>query len=132
MDGVFLDTHALIWYLSSPEFLSTRELHVIDSNVKAGNKLYISSITIVEIIYLVEKNRIPQEAYDNLMQAVHDPSTELYILPIDEQVAAEITNISRESVPDMPDRLIAATAKYYDLTLLTRDQKIRDSGVKVI
>lgn len=55
MYGVFIDTHALIWYLSHPEFLSSQELEAIESVIQNGQKLCISSITIVEIIYLVEK-----------------------------------------------------------------------------
>lgn len=78
------------------------------------------------------KKKIPQEAYERLMQAVHDPSTDIYVLPIDQHVAAELRNISRDTIPDMPDRLIVATAQYYGITLVTHDQKIRDSGIQVI
>ena len=132
MHGVFLDTHALIWYLSRPELLSSKELETIESAIQNGQKLCTSSITIVEIIYLVEKHKIPQEAYERLMQAVQDPSTDIYVLPIDQHVAAELRNISRDKIPDMPDRLIAATAQYYGMALITHDQKIRDSGIQVI
>lgn len=132
MDGVFLDTHVLIWYLSSPDSLTPKEMHAIDSAVQKGNCLYISSITIVEIIYLVEKGKIPEEALEMLLQATKDTFSELRILPIDLHVATELRNVPREKVPDMPDRLIAASAQCYNMPLITRDQKIRNAGLQII
>lgn len=132
MDGVLLDTHALIWYLSRPELLFSQELDAIETALQRDQILCISSITIVEIIYLVEKNKIPQEAYEKLMHAVHDPITNLYVLPVDQHVASELKNISRDKIPDMPDRLIVATAQYFGMSLITHDHKIRVSGMKII
>lgn len=132
MRGVFLDTHVLIWYLSRPDSLTSKELHAIDSAVQRGCALYISSITIVELIYLAEKEKIPEEALEMLLQAVKDPLSELRVLPIDQNVAAELRNIPREKVPDMPDRLIAASAQHYNIPLMTRDTKIRNAGLNLI
>jgi PIN domain nuclease of toxin-antitoxin system len=40
--------------------------------------------------------------------------------------------VPRATVPDMPDRIIAATALYLDLLLISRDGKIRLSSVATI
>ena len=38
----------------------------------------------------------------------------------------------RDVVPDMPDRIIAATAVHLGLPLITRDERIRSAGIKTI
>ena len=42
------------------------------------------------------------------------------------------TKDNRAQVPDMPDRIIAATALSLGLPLVTRDGRIRDSGIRTI
>lgn len=48
------------------------------------------------------------------------------------EIVAALATISRDSVPDMPDRIIAATAKDLGLPLISRDSKITASGINVI
>jgi len=43
-----------------------------------------------------------------------------------------LARIPRDSIPDMPDRIIAATAKHLGLSLISRDSKITASGINVI
>jgi PIN domain nuclease of toxin-antitoxin system len=62
MTDIYLDTHALIWLLSEPEKLSSNAAAAIEAAGQTQSKMYISAITIVEIVYLVEKSRIPPEA----------------------------------------------------------------------
>ncbi|MDY7076564.1 MAG: hypothetical protein SXV54_06520 [Chloroflexota bacterium] len=40
--------------------------------------------------------------------------------------------VPREQVPDLPDRVIAATALYLGVPLISRDRKIRLSDVTTI
>ena len=40
--------------------------------------------------------------------------------------------VPRDQVPDMPDRMIAATARLYAVPLISRDRKIRLSGLQTI
>jgi len=40
--------------------------------------------------------------------------------------------IPRNDIPDFPDRIIAATAKRFDVPLITRDDKIRAADIKWI
>lgn len=51
-------------------------------------------------------------------------------------LTAEIVNtlatIPRDNVPDMPDRIITATAKFMDLALISRDAKIISSGISIV
>jgi predicted nucleic acid-binding protein len=54
------------------------------------------------------------------------------IVPIDARVAHGLERIPRADVPDMPDRIIAATAVSLGVPLVTRDGKIRASTVHTI
>lgn len=132
MNGVLLDTHALIWYLANPERLSVLASEEIDNTVKTGGSLFVSVISIVEIIYLVEKGKIPEEGLKELMENIKKPDAELKILPVDLYVADELQNISREQVTDMPDRIIAATSRYCNMSLITKDNRIIHSDIKTI
>lgn len=40
--------------------------------------------------------------------------------------------VSRSEVPDMPDRMIAATAIYVDVPVISRDRHIRSANLKTI
>jgi predicted nucleic acid-binding protein len=43
-----------------------------------------------------------------------------------------LKEIARAAVPDMPDRIIAATAHHLGLPVVTRDRKILASSVQTI
>ena len=47
-------------------------------------------------------------------------------------ISTSLRQIPRAAVPDMPDRIIAATALALELPLVTRDGKIRASNVETI
>ena len=49
-----------------------------------------------------------------------------------ESVALAVLQISRETVPDMPDRIITATALDLGLRLVTRDSKILKTWVETV
>jgi PIN domain nuclease of toxin-antitoxin system len=132
MNGVLLDTHVLIWYLAEPEKLSFTSSNTIDDTVKNGETLFVSAITIIEIIYLVEKNKIPEKGLEALIQNVTAPDAEIQVLPLDLHAADELRNIPRDQVPDMPDRIIAATAKHHGLPLITKDNRIKQAAIETI
>lgn len=55
------------------------------------------------------------------------------IVPFTLEIALEITSIPRKIVVDLPDRMIAATASFLNLPLVTRDRSIQSaSTVKTI
>jgi PIN domain nuclease of toxin-antitoxin system len=131
--SVVADTHVIIWYLRSPEKLSTDALTSLDNALNNSASIFISAISIVEMNYLVEKNRIPTGSLEQLLQLVDDPLVNLVIVPLDTPVAKAFTQIPREIVPEMGDRIIAATSLYLGLPLITKDHKIRNlSNIQTI
>ena len=126
MSAVVADTHTIIWYLRSPEKLSTNAVNALDNALNNDESIFISAISIVEMNYLVEKNRIPSSSLEQLLQIIDDPLVNLFVGPLDILVAKAFTQIPRDIVPEMGDRVIAATSLYVGLPLVTKDYKIRN------
>ena len=129
MSAVVADTHTIIWYLRSPDKLSTEAAIALDGAINSGNPIYISAISIVEIVYLTEKNKIPVAALEQLLQTLSDSDASLVVALLDKSVAQSLAKIPRLTVPEMGDRIIAATALHLSLPLVTKDYKIRALSV---
>ena len=53
-------------------------------------------------------------------------------ITVGQEIAEAMHRIPRHEVPDLPDRVISATALHLDVPLITRDGKIRTSSVPTI
>jgi PIN domain nuclease of toxin-antitoxin system len=126
------DTHAALWYLFSDPRLGNAASSFIDDAVSKGNHIGVSAISIAEIVYLVEKGRIVSTALADLSAATADPRAVLRRLPLDHDIAAKMAEIPREDVPDLPDRVIAATGLFYRVSVLSRDSRIKASAIQTI
>ena len=62
------DTHAAVWYLFNNSKLSDTARLAIEDAFKGGNQVGVSAITLAEIVYLVEKGRIPTTAVSDLIR----------------------------------------------------------------
>jgi PIN domain nuclease of toxin-antitoxin system len=94
--------------------------------------VYIPTICLVEIIYLQEKGRIPANLRTLLSSRLQAGTTGLALAPLTADVANAVARIPRSDVPDMPNRIIAATALHMALPLISRDHKIQLSAVPTI
>lgn len=115
----------LIWYIFELPRLSPAALTALEQAVNEGNFIYFSAITIVEISYLIERGRLAGEVLTRVLNAADDPNVGIMLAPLDRNISATIQQIDRATVPDMPDRIIAATALSLSLPLVTRDTKIQ-------
>lgn len=125
------DTHAAIWYAFANPRLSATARAVIERAAAAGNQVGVATITFAEaeMVYLIEKGRIPNDAFARLSAILDAPDSELVEVPFIREIAAAMFGVARQRVPDMPDRIIAATALYLGLPLISRDGRIRASGM---
>lgn len=126
------DTHALIWYLENDARLSQRAGDFIDLATLTGDQVGVSSVSMVEMVYLSEKGRITAGALTDLIAILQQPNATFVELPLDRAVALALPAVPRDQVPDMPDRIIAATAARLQLPLISRDGKIQLSVVPTI
>ena len=126
------DTHAAIWYLYSDPHLGRAASDFIEATIVGGDHIGSSAISLAEILYLVEKKRIQASALEDLLAAIADPKIVLQELPLAASIVNKMKEVPRKDIPDLPDRIIAATAKFYGVPVLSRDQQIRFSGIKTI
>jgi len=126
------DTHTAIWYIFGNPSFSPRAASCINQAALAGQKIAISSITLVELVYLVEKNRLPQAAYDELFRTISDPEHVFAEAVFTVAIVQSMRQIPRTEVPDMPDRMIAATALYFNVPVISRDSKILATNLNTI
>jgi len=47
-------------------------------------------------------------------------------------IVQAMRQVSRAEVPDMPDRIVAATAVYFDVPVISRDRRILAASLKTI
>lgn len=129
---VLADTHALLWYLFDEERLSSSGRAALDGAIEAGFPILVSAISVIEIVYLEEKHRISAGAAERIRAACQSEDPSIEIVPVDARIAFGVDQVARADVPDMPDRIIAATAVSLGVPLVTRDGKIGASGVQTI
>ena len=126
------DTHAALWYLLSNPLLSLKARKFIDDAALAGLAIVLSPISMAEIVYLVEKKRLPETAYADLRRALADPGYVIEEAPFTAEIVDAMRRVPREAVPDLPDRIVAATAVYFAVPVISRDRRIRASTVTTI
>ena len=122
MDHV-TDTHSIVWYFTDDPRLSRRALEVFEKTIKEG-AIIIPTVVLAEIMYIAGKGKITLtfdetlqkiDSYENFIVAALD----LEILKVAEKIKVDL---------EMHDKLIAATALYYNASLITRDPLITKSG----
>jgi len=126
------DTHTVIWYLFADERLSATARAFMEEAAADGDQIALSSITLAEIVYLSEKGRIAPATLDRLLTAMDRENTVLVEIPFDRHVALALRKVERSQVPDPPDRIIAATAIYLGLPLISRDRRIQVANLNTI
>ncbi len=111
MSRFVTDTHALYWHLSGDQRLSLSAQRIFQHADTGHYQVHIPGIVLVEMSYLVEKGRLDTTHVQHvfaLLDVVHGSYT---VAPLDQHVVRALQPISRSAIPDMPDRIIAATAR---------------------
>ena len=132
MIAAVADTHAALWYLLDDVRLSIPARALISHATIARQKIAISAISLVEVMYLVEKGRIVASAYEDLVRALGDPEHVFVEAPVSVDVVDSMRRVSRAEVPDMPDRIVAATGIFLGVPVISRDRRIRSASLTTV
>ncbi len=127
MDNFLLDTHAWIWLQEGIPGLSTKLIATVDQ-ARANDKVFISAVSVWEIGNLEARRRV--RFHSNIEEWLHIAFTigRLQLLPLDAQIALASSRLPGDLHRDPADRILVATARIHDLTLLTRDARLLDYG----
>jgi predicted nucleic acid-binding protein len=113
-----LDTNAIIRHFTQVSRLGRRAKEIITQAEKDEHQLFISIISLMEIMYLAEKNRIPL-ALDEILGNIN--SKKCYsIVEFNVDILEEAANIR---FYELHDRLILATAKHLGAPIISSDQE---------
>jgi PIN domain nuclease of toxin-antitoxin system len=120
---LLLDTHIWVWSALDRARLSRRLVTALEN---PQNELWLSPISLWEVLTLCEKKRLtllpdPQAWIVSTLNAV--PMREAAITY---EVAEETARV-RLPHRDPADRFLVATARVFDLTLVTADQQLIDA-----
>jgi len=117
---LLLDTHIWIWSYQEPHRLSSK---VIQELTNPEHQRYLSPVSIWEMVLLLEKRRI--QIKEDFGEWVTNSSNDLKLrdAPLTWDVAHEMRS-TMLGHRDPADRFLVATAKVYDLTLVTADDQL--------
>lgn len=126
---LLLDTHIWLWANREPEKLAKR---VAAALADGDNELFLSPISIWEALLLAQKKRLRvpialDDWIDEMLRRLDAKQAELSFA-----VASEWHRL-RTTHRDPADRFLLATARVFDLTFVTGDEKlIRCGDVNVL
>ena len=118
-----LDTHVLIWYFIGSKRLKRKLREKIEEVRNAGGRLLVPTIVLAEALAIAEKGKVKFDFYD-MYQLIKNES-EFEIISFSPEILEEVLHTQ---IPEIHDRIIVATAKFYKVWILTKDKIIRESG----
>ena len=117
------DTVAIIRHFASVGKIGKAAKSILQDADNGKNKILISIISMVEILYLSERNRIPLNLEEVRRKLLHLDNYEIIDLDLDiVETAKTVQGL------ELHDRLIVSTALSLNVPVLTSDQIISDSG----
>ncbi len=121
-DEYVTDTMALILHLENRKS-SQNVKQLFDSADSGKTTIYIPAMVFAEILYLAEKQRISLNLHE---VEKHLKNFQTYKeVPLSFEIIQKAQQIT--DIPELHDRLIASTANFLNLALITNDPKIENS-----
>lgn len=121
---ILLDTHAWIWWVDESPALPMAARGSIDNADVIG----IPAICCWEVAMLVSKQRLRLNMDVKVWMDVALARPRVQLVPLTPAIAALSTRLPGEFHGDPADRLIVASSLLLKVPLVTRDEKITDSG----
>jgi len=129
MHKLLMDTCAAIWTVEG-EAMAKAAVGAITNSLNAGNSVLVSPITAWERSMLTAKGRIaspmsPKRWFEVLLS---QPGIELAEMSV--EILIDSCFLPGQFQGDPADRIIIATARHFDLTVVTRDRAMLEYAGK--
>ena len=119
-----LDTHTLVWHFEASRKLSPAASRVIDGIENGLAFGIVPTVVLAELMHLSERRKTPV-AFGDMVKRLLDSNC-YEIVPLDMNIILRMASLQNL---ELYDRVITATAQYFEATLVTKDQALRDSGI---
>ena len=119
-----VDTHVLVWYFIGSKRLNKKLKDKIDAILNQGGRLLVPTIVLAEALDIAEKGRVEFDFTEMYRLIKEEPEFE--IVGFGFEIFDETIQI--KDIIEIHDRIIAATAKFYQVGILTKDRIINESG----
>lgn len=120
---ILLDTHVVLWAGGQSQMLSKDAASAI-RRARRSDGVAISAISIWELASLFSRGKI--QGSGTIEASIHELLDGVTVLQVTPQIAALATQFPDTYPHDPVDRLIGATARAEGMTLVTRDERIRN------
>ncbi|MGQ9628298.1 MAG: type II toxin-antitoxin system VapC family toxin [Anaerolineae bacterium] len=129
MKSYVTDTHPLLWYLSRDRRLS-RRVRTIFEKADAGQVcILVPTIVLIEAVLLGDGHRLSDSLVQKVLELSEEEGVNYRLVPLDGDVVCAFREFGPAAIPEMPDRIIAATARSLNAPLLTIDPALSASGL---
>ncbi len=124
-----LDTHVLIWLINGDQTLSSNVKQAIDE-ASAGGETLVPVVCFWEVGMLHSKRRLHLEKppLEWTRDALNRPG--IQVAPFIPEIAISSTQLPGNFHQDPADRVIVATGRALDATVVTRDRRIIRYGTE--
>jgi PIN domain nuclease of toxin-antitoxin system len=106
MADLVIDTHTAIWYFANSPEMSALATQTIDNAVANGDAVILSAISIVEIIYLIDKGKLVPQTLSRLMQYLKLPNSSFIKQDLTEGIAQTLAKFRARLFPICPIELL--------------------------
>ena len=117
------DTVAIVRHLRQHPALGQRAAGILREADAGIEHVYISAITLMEVLYLAEAGRIDVPLAE--LVRIVTLSRNYEIVPVDADIV--LSAIPVDDVPELHDRILVATAVHLGVPILTGDRVIAAS-----
>ncbi len=121
MNSYVVDTHALAWFVSEDKRLSLKAKNILSQGEAGEIQVLIPTLVLAELTHIAHKKRVAI-TIEELLEQINQGDG-FTIVAFDFPIFQTILQLPGNW--DIHDRIIAATASYYQAILITRDDMLQ-------
>lgn len=125
---VVADSHAVVWHLAGSDRLSAAAATAL-AEAEATDGVVVSVASLIDLWYVTQTTKAVTDAEVGRLRKQIESSSAFTLQAVDLAITDATLPIPRAVLADPWDRFIVATAKALSLSLVTRDEAMRRSGL---